>query len=240
MLSQKLTQNIKASMKVTLRKGHTAGDCVVEKKKLYTKKEEIFNAVTHGVGACLAIAALVILVVLAALKGTAIHVVTFSIFGIMLVILYLVSTLYHSLTHDKVKKLFRKFDHISIFLLIAGTYTPFCLATLKGSMGWTILGIVWGCTLLGILMKVFYAGKKEVLSTLLYIIMGWLVIIAIKPLYMLMSVHGFVFLVSGGVFYTLGTYFYVQDKIRYNHGIWHLFVLAGSTFHFFSVLSLLY
>lgn len=207
--------------------------------KFYTKKEEIANAITHGIGACLAIAGLVILVVFSSLKGTAWHVVSFSIFGAMLVVLYLVSTLYHSFTNAKVKKLFRKFDHISIFLLIAGTYTPFCLAILKGSLGWTIFGIVWGCTLLGIGLKAFYTGKNEMLSTLLYIILGWLVIIVIIPLYKVMSFHGFMFLVSGGVLYTAGTYFYMKEKIRYNHGIWHLFVLSGSVLHFFSVLSLL-
>ncbi|WP_341296504.1 PAQR family membrane homeostasis protein TrhA [Catalinimonas locisalis] len=208
-------------------------------KKMYSKKEEIFNAVTHGVGACLAIAALVILVVLAALNGTTMHVVSFSVFGTMLVVLYIVSTLYHSLTHKKAKKLFRKFDHMSIFLLIAGTYTPFCLATLHNSLGWTIFGIVWGIAIAGILMKVFYVGKKEVLSIVLYIALGWIVIIAIQPLYMLMPFRGFLFLILGGIFYTLGTFFYAQHKIKYNHGIWHLFVLAGSTLHFFSVLSLL-
>lgn len=209
-------------------------------KIIYSKKEEIFNAITHGVGACLAVAGLVILVVLASIKGSVWHVVSFSIFGAMMVILYLVSTLYHSLTHRKAKKLFRKFDHMAIFLLIAGTYTPYCLAILNNSLGWSIFGIVWCTTILGILMKAFYAGKKEIFSIVLYITLGWLVVLMIKPLYLLMSGQGFTFLVLGGLFYTLGTFFYVKNKIKYNHGIWHLFVLAGSTCHFFSVLSLLY
>lgn len=206
----------------------------------YTKKEEIVNAITHGIGACLSIAALVILIVLASLKGTVWHIVSFSIYGAMLVILYMGSTLYHSLTNKRAKRLFRKFDHMSIFLLIAGTYTPYCLTVLRGYLGWTIFGVVWGCTILGVALKAFYIGKREVLSTLLYIVMGWLIIIAIKRLYLLMPLSGFIFLVLGGIAYTLGTYFFIKDKMVYNHGIWHLFVMAGSIFHFFSVISLLY
>ena len=205
----------------------------------YTKKEEIINAITHGIGAGLSIAALVILIVFSALKGTVWHVVSFSIYGATLVILYLESTLYHSITNGKVKKLFRKFDHMSIFLLIAGTYTPFCLTILRGKLGWTIFGIVWGCTVLGVILKAFYTGKKELVSTILYIVMGWLIIIAIKPLYLSMTFKGFMFLVIGGVLYTAGTYFFSKDEIPYNHGIWHLFVMAGSICHFFSVMSLL-
>ncbi|KAJ50953.1 hemolysin III [Clostridium tetanomorphum] len=205
----------------------------------YTKREDIVNAITHGIGALLAIAALVILIVYAALKGTAWHVVSFSIYGATLVILYLESTLYHSLRGENVKKLFRKFDHMSIFILIAGTYTPYCLTVLRGKLGWTIFGIVWGCTILGIVLKAFYTGKKESISTMLYIIMGWLIIIAIKPLYLLMTFKGFMFLVIGGILYTAGTYFFGKDNMPYNHGIWHLFVIAGSILHFFSVMSLL-
>ena len=205
----------------------------------YTKKEEIINAITHGIGAGLSIAALVILIVFSALKGTVWHVVSFSIYGATLVILYLESTLYHSITNGKVKKLFRKFDHMSIFLLIAGTYTPFCLTILRGKLGWTIFGIVWGCTVLGVILKAFYTGKKELVSTILYIVMGWLIIIAIKPLYLSMTFKGFMLLLIGGVLYTAGTYFFSKDEIPYNHGIWHLFVMAGSICHFFSVMSLL-
>lgn len=205
----------------------------------YTKKEEIGNAITHGIGAFLAIAALVILIVFAALKGTVWHVVSFSIYGAMLVLLYLESTLYHGLTNKKVKVLFRKFDHMSIFLLIAGTYTPYCLTILRGPLGWSMFGVVWGCAILGIVLKAFYTGKMERLSTALYVVMGWLIIMAIKPIYLAMSFKGFIFLVLGGVLYTLGTYFFAKDKMAFNHAIWHLFVMAGSILHFFSVLSLL-
>jgi hemolysin III len=205
----------------------------------YSKREEIANAITHGVGACLAIASLVILIVFAALHGSASHVVGFSIFGASLVILYLASTLYHSLTHQGAKKLFRKFDHIAIYLLIAGTYTPFCLAALKGWIGWTLFGIVWGCAVIGIVVKSISVGKFEVVSTVMYVLMGWVVIFAIKPLYNSISSKGFILLMLGGVFYTAGTFFFIKDKNKYFHSIWHLFVLAGSICHFFAVIALL-
>jgi hemolysin III len=207
--------------------------------KVESTREEIWNAITHGIGALLAIAGLVLLIVFSAMYGTAWHVVSFSIFGSTLVILYFASTLYHSFTGPRVKRLFRKFDHMSIFLLIAGTYTPFCLAPLKGWIGWTILGIVWGCCVTGIVLKALFTGKKEVLSTIAYVVMGWVIVFAIRPLYLSVSTEACVFLVMGGVCYTAGTFFYVYEKMKYNHGIWHLFVLAGSTFHFFSVMSLL-
>ncbi|WP_040210436.1 PAQR family membrane homeostasis protein TrhA [Clostridium polynesiense] len=205
----------------------------------YTKQEEIVNAITHGAGAALAIAALVVLIVFAALKGTVWHVVSFSIYGASLVILYLGSTLYHSLTNVKAKRIFRKFDHMSIYLLIAGTYTPFCLTVLRGYVGWTIFGVVWGCTVIGIIFKAISIGKWDRLSTLLYILMGWIIIIAIKPLSSAMTPAGVTFLVLGGLAYTGGAFFYIKDKIRFNHGIWHLFVIVGSVFHFFSVMTLL-
>lgn len=204
-----------------------------------TIKEEIANAITHGVGALMAIAGLVLLIVFAAIKGTAWHVVSFSIFGATMVILYLASTLYHSLTHEKAKFLFRKFDHMAIYLLIAGTYTPYCLVVLKGWVGWTFLGVVWGCAILGIVLKAFFTGKNEKLSTALYVIMGWVGILAAKPLYEAMPSFSFVLLLTGGVFYTLGTLFFIKDNVRYFHGIWHVCVLAGTTAHFFSVLRLL-
>ena len=204
-----------------------------------TRKEEIANALTHGLGAILALGALVLLVVFASIYGNGWHIVSFTIFGTTLVILYLASTLYHSITHPNAKFLFRKFDHMSIFLLIAGTYTPFCLALLRGWIGWTILGLIWTCAILGIVLKAFFTGKKELLSTLLYVLMGWVGMIAVKPLHEAMSIQGFILLVMGGVFYTAGTFFFVKDKIRYYHSLWHLFVLAGSVSHFFSVMSLL-
>lgn len=205
----------------------------------FSKREEIVNAITHGIGAALAIAALAILIVFSALYGNAWHVVSFSVFGATLLILYLSSTLYHSLTHSGAKYLFRKFDHISIFLLIAGTYTPFCLVVLKGWIGWTLFGIVWTGAITGIVFKAISVGKLELLSTLMYILIGWAALLAIKPLYDGTSFYTFSLLISGGLFYTAGTFFFIKDKRIYFHSIWHLFVLAGSTLHFFSVLSLI-
>ena len=203
------------------------------------KREEIANAITHGIGALLAISALVLLIVFSALQGSAWHVSSFTIFGSTMVILYVMSTLYHSLTHLRAKKLFRKFDHMSIFLLIAGTYTPFCLTALRGWLGWIIFGVVWACALGGIVVKTFYTGKGELISTMLYIVMGWIIIFFIRPVYESMPLQGFLFLLIGGAFYTLGAFFFIKEKIPFNHSIWHLFVLAGSTFHFFAVMSLL-
>lgn len=202
-------------------------------------KEEIANAITHGIGTALALAALTILITLAATDGTATHVVGFTIFGATMVTLYLASTLYHSISHHSTKFLFRKFDHMSIFLLIAGTYTPFCLIALPGWIGWTVLGIVWFCALTGIILKIFFTGHHENISTFLYVIMGWLILPAIKPLYDSVSLQTFIFLMAGGFFYTAGTFFFVKDHRKYFHSVWHMFVLAGSVFHFFSVLTLL-
>lgn len=204
----------------------------------YSRREELANAITHGIGAALSIAALVILIVNTSLNGHAWDIVTFTIYGTTLVILYIMSTLYHSFTHPGVKRLFRKFDHMAILLLIAGTYTPYCFTVLHGWIGWTLLGIVWSCAAIGIVLKAFFTGRFETVSVILYIVMGWACILAIKPLYDTMSLHAFIFLVTGGLFYTAGTLFYTRDSIPYNHSIWHLFVLTGSIFHFFSILNL--
>jgi hemolysin III len=206
--------------------------------RVLSKKEEVINAATHGIGVGLAIAGFVLLMLFAFTEGSVYHRVGFTIFGASMVVLYLASTLYHAFSHPVRKQLFRKFDHMSIFLLIAGTYTPFCLNALPGWVGWTIFGIIWACAIAGIVLKTFYTGRHENISTFLYIIMGWLVLPAIKILFDSTSLSTFIFLIGGGIFYTLGTYFFVKDK-RYYHSIWHLFVLGGSTCHFFSVLSLL-
>jgi hemolysin III len=211
-----------------------------ENQGLFSIREEIANAITHGIGALLSLAALVILIIIASYNGTAWHIVGFTVYGSAMLILYLASTLYHSLTHMGAKNLFRKFDHMSIFLLIAGTYTPFCLTVLSGWIGWTIFGITWTCAICGIVLKAFHTGKHERLSTFLYVIMGWLIAPAIKPLYDAVNFKTFAFLMLGGFFYTAGTYFFLKDtKNPYYHSIWHLFVLAGSVSHFFSVFYLL-
>ncbi len=208
-------------------------------KRVYSTKEEIANAITHGIGTGLAIAAMVVLIVFAAIKGNVWHVVSFSVYGSTLVLLYFASTLYHSLTNLRAKGVFHKFDHISIYLLIAGTYTPFCLTALRGWIGWTVLGVVWSCAILGTVLKSISVGKRVMMSTILYVLMGWVILIAIKPLYNAMPYNGFLLLVAGGISYTLGTIFFIRDKVKYNHSVWHLFVLGGSVLHFFSVLTLL-
>ncbi len=208
-------------------------------KRVYSTGEEIANAITHGIGAALAIAALVVLVVFAAIDGNVWHVVSFSVYGSTLVLLYFASTLYHSLTHVGAKKLFHKFDHISIYLLIAGTYTPFCLTALRGWIGWTVFGVVWSCAILGAVVKSISVGTRVRLSTILYVLMGWVILLAIKPLYAAMQYNGFMLLMVGGISYTLGTIFFIRDKVKYNHSVWHLFVVGGSVLHFFSVLTLL-
>jgi hemolysin III len=197
--------------------------------------EEIANAITHGVGAMLAIAGLICLVIYS--DGQ--FVLSSAIYGTTLVLLYLASTLYHSLIFTRARNLFRKFDHMAIFLLIAGTYTPFCLTALRGWVGWFVLGTVWACAILGIVFKSLFTGRFEWLSISMYILCGWMVIFAIKPIYEFLSVHGFIMLVAGGIAYTIGTIFYMSSRLRYGHSIWHLWVLAGSTLHFFSVLTLL-
>lgn len=208
----------------------------MENIERYTLGEEIANAVTHGVGALLAISALVLLVVFSSIYGDPLYIVSFTIYGASLVILYTISTIYHSFPNGTAKNVFEILDHSSIYLLIAGTYTPFTLITLKGTLGWTIFGVVWGMAALGVLFKVFFVKRFVVLSTLMYVVMGWLVVFAMKPLAAALPKNGIIFLVIGGVLYTLGTIFYIRRKMKYHHALWHLFVLGGSAFHFFAVL----
>ncbi len=198
--------------------------------------EEIFNSITHGIGTLLSIAALVLLIVFAAIKGNAWHVVSFSIFGTTLVLLYLSSTLYHSFTKEKAKNLFARFDHAAIFLLIAGTYTPFLLTVLRGALGWTLFGIIWGVAIAGIVIRSIYLTKFRKLMVGLYLAMGWMFVFAFGPMMRSLPGISFMFLVLGGVLYSIGVIFYAWRNLKYGHGIWHLFVLAGSIMHFFSVI----
>jgi len=197
--------------------------------------EEIMNAITHGIGTLLAVAGLVLLTVFAYQYGEIWHIVSFTIYGTTLVLLYLASTLYHSFTNERVKYIFKILDHSAIYLLIAGTYTPFTLVPLHGTLGWSVFGLVWGLAVLGIVLKIFFVGRFKVISTLCYIAMGWLIIIAIKPLIAAVPTFGIMWLIIGGLFYTLGSVFYLWHKLPYNHAIWHLFVLAGSISHFIAV-----
>lgn len=205
----------------------------------YSLKEEIANSVTHGIGAGLSVAGLTLLVVLAAIYGDVWRVVSFSIYGSSLVVLYLASTLYHSFQNPRIKRVLRILDHASIYLLIAGSYTPFLLVSMRGVWGWTMFGVVWGLALIGVVFKVFFIGQYEVLATAAYVLMGWLCVIAFKEMLVKVPPGGITFLIIGGVVYTAGVIFYAWEKLPYNHAIWHLFVMGGSICHFFAVMSLL-
>jgi hemolysin III len=203
----------------------------------YTPREELANALTHGVGALLSVAGLAVLVTLASRHGDAWSVTATAIFGATLVLLYTVSTLYHSLRGEALKRLLRKFDHAAIFLLIAGTYTPFLIVNLRGPWGWSLFGVIWGLAATGVTMKFWFTGRFKILSTLLYLAMGWLVVIALRPMLRAVPADGLWLLLAGGLCYTVGTAFYVWKRLPYHHAIWHLFVLGGSICHFFSVLA---
>lgn len=201
-----------------------------------TLAEEIANSVTHGIGLILGLAALAVLVAGSALHGTVWHVVTSAIYGSTLVLLFTASTLYHSLTDPRAKAVMKILDHSAIYLLIAGTYTPFLLVTLRGAWGWSLFGVIWGLTVIGIVFKIFFAGRFKLLSTLIYIGMGWIAVIAIHPLVHHLPRGGVFWLVAGGLFYTCGTVFYLWKNLRFHHAVWHGFVLAGGLCHFASVM----
>jgi hemolysin III len=209
----------------------------------YSPGEEIVNAVSHGVGAALAVAALVFLILRAAVyaprQELAFYMTGFSVFGGTLVVLYLNSTLYHALTPRQAKNVFALFDHASIYLLIAGTYTAFCLSTLRGPLGYSLLGIIWVLALGGIVCYVLFGGKMRFLSLFTYLPMGWLIIAAAKPVYRALPRVSFLFLFLGGAAYTVGTLFYGLKKIKWMHCVWHGFVLAGSVLHFCAVMTLI-
>lgn len=199
-------------------------------------KGERFNSISHLIGAVAALAGLVIVVVAAARQGDPWKIVSFSIYGTTLFLLYTISTLYHSM-RGRAKRVFHKLDHYSIYFLIAGTYTPFTLVTLRGIWGWTIFGIIWGLVVLGIAVESIPQKGNRILSLVVYVLMGWLVLVALKPLLQALPWAGFIWLLAGGLFYTSGLVFYVFDeKVRHFHGIWHLFVLAGSISHYVTIL----
>lgn len=205
------------------------------KAKKYEKKEEILNIATHGIGFLLSVAALVLLVIFSSIYGNAWHIVSYSIYGTSLVVLYLASTLFHWSTKPKRRKRLNVFDHASIYLLIAGTYTPLLLVTLHGPWGWSLFGVVWGMAILGIVLKFFFTGRYNKISTLAYVVMGWVVIIALKPLIANLSTPGLIWLGIGGLSYSIGAIFYLWNKFPYNHAIFHLFVLGGSIAHFVTI-----
>lgn len=199
-------------------------------------KEELANSITHIVGAVLALAGLVVLVVSASLRGDAWRIVSFSVYGVALLFLYSSSALYHGV-NGRAKKFLRLMDHQAIYLLIAGTYTPFVLVTLRGALGWWLFGIIWGLAALGIALDTFHNKGRRIPQLVIYLVMGWLVVAALGPLLRALPARGTLLLVLGGLFYTSGVAFYVMDRrFPYFHAVWHLFVLAGSLCHYFSVL----
>ena len=201
----------------------------------YSPAEESFNIYSHAIGFILSVFALILLVMRASSVGDAWHIVSFSIFGVSLVVLFAASTVYHSIKHPEIRNRMRIVDHASIYILIAGTYTPFTLVTLNGSTGWTIFSISWGMAIIGIILKLFFTGKFDLLSTVMYVFMGWIIVFAIEPLVNNLSSQGLFWLVAGGVAYTVGAILYSINNIKFNHAIFHVFVLLGAGCHFISV-----
>jgi len=201
----------------------------------YERKEEQINVISHAIGLVLSVIALIFLVVYSAKYGTATHIVSFSIYGVSLIVLYSASTFYHYSKRPKLRSRLNIFDHAAIYVLIAGTYTPFTLVVLKGWIGWTIFGVSWGLAIIGIVLKLFYTGKYDKISTIAYVLMGWLIIIAIKPLIDNFSFNGLIWILFGGIFYTVGALLYMVRSLKYNHAIFHIFVLLGSFCHFMAV-----
>jgi hemolysin III len=201
-------------------------------------KGERFNSISHLLGAALALAGAVVLVVAASRRGDAYRIVSFAIYGVTLFLLYLISTLYHGLPHGRAKRVFQVLDHQAIYLLIAGSYTPFTLVSLNGVVGWWMFGAIWGMALLGLVLDALPLRGARVLPMVIYLVMGWLIVLAIKPLLAALPGAGFIWLLTGGLFYTSGALFYALDhRYPWMHGVWHLFVLAGSISHYVAILA---
>jgi hemolysin III len=202
---------------------------------VYPPAEEKWNVITHGLGLLLSIAGLVLLVVKSSSYGNAWHIVSFSIYGVSMVLLYAASTFYHAAKDTDVRYRRNVFDHASIYILIAGTYTPFVLVTLNGAIGWVLFGIIWGLAIAGVILKIFFIGRYNLLSTIMYIVMGWLIIFAIRSIIQNLPIPGLVLLLVGGVSYTIGAVFFSIEKLPFNHAIFHFFVLGGTICHYLSI-----
>ena len=206
---------------------------LIQRRRL---REDLANAVTHGAGLLMAIAAVPVLLVLAALRGTPLHVASFAVYGVSLVLVYATSTLYHAARKPRLKQFFRILDHAAIYLLIAGTYTPVTLISMNGPWGWTLLSLVWVLAVGGCIFKMFFIGQFQTFSTVLYLVMGWLIVIALGPLVEAVPRAGLLWFVAGGLSYTVGVVFFVWERIPYNHAVWHLFVIGGSVCHYVAML----
>ena len=211
-------------------------ELVLPQQRPVHAREEIANSISHGLALVLAIVALPVLVLTAAEVGSTRFTIGAAVFGASIIVLYLASTLYHSLTHERAKQFFRHVDHCAIFLLIAGSYTPFTLGVLRGPWGWTLLAIVWVLAVAGIAMKVIAGHRHWWLSMVLYLVMGWLAVVAIKPILTLVPLPGILLILAGGIAYSGGLAFFAAHRLRYNHFIWHLFVMAGTVCHYLAVL----
>lgn len=206
------------------------------RSRSYRIVSEVLNAATHGIGAGLSIAGLVVLLLQAKAEGGSLRMTTFAIYGSILVLFYLASTLFHSLVFTKAKHVFQIFDHCAIYLLIAGTYTPYTLLVIGGGLGWTMFGIIWAMAVLGIIYKAIWLGQHQVLSTVIYVVMGWMCLLGINPLYHGLGPIGFTMLFGGGVAFTVGAILYSFKRIPFGHVIWHLFVMLGIALMYFSIL----
>jgi len=204
--------------------------------KKYKITNEVLNAITHGIGFGLSIAGLIILLLKGVRLQSSIHIVSYALFGSGLILLFLMSTLYHSLIFTKAKRVFRIFDHSFIFVLIAGTYSPYCLLAIRGGLGLGLFIAIWVMAILGVIYKAIWLEKSSKISTIIYLIMGWLVVFAIRPLYANIGFHGILYLVLGGLAYSVGAFFYSKKHIKFMHVVWHLFVLFGAMMMYFSVL----
>ena len=211
-------------------------DLPSRKRRSLSFEEELANSISHGLGLLLAIVFFIVLLLSASRMGGNHFLVGASVFGGTMILLYLASTLYHSLTHQRAKHFFRLLDHSAIFLLIAGTYTPFAVGVLRGPWGWTLLTIVWILAAIGIALKTVCGTNHSWISIVLYILMGWLAVVAVKPIFLLVPLPGILLILIGGIFYTSGLAFFAAPRLRYGHFIWHLFVMGGTTCHFFAVL----
>ena len=207
-----------------------------KKTKPYSLKEEIAHSITHGLGVLLGVIGLTVLLVLSTLYGTNTHLVCYLIYGISMILLYTFSTLYHSLPQKKAKHIFKILDHASIYLLIAGSYTPFLVLNLKGTWGLSMMLVIWSLALAGVIFKIFFTGRFKLTSTLIYLAMGWLVLIATKPMLANVPMKSLWWVLIGGICYTVGTLFYLMKKLSFHHAIWHLFVLAGSICHYIAII----
>jgi len=221
---------VKTVSVLTMTKSHQT------RKHFRLPDEEVANSISHGLGLVAAVAAVPVLLLTAVRDGNTSQLIGVSVFAGSMVLLYLASTLYHSVSHGPAKRIFRLLDHSAIFLLIAGTYTPFTLGVLRGSWGWTLLALVWSLAIIGLTMKVVFGTRHSWVSISLYMAMGWLALIAVRPIWLQVPLQGILLILAGGVAYTAGVGFFAAHRLRYNHFIWHLFVLLGTTCHFFAVL----